>query len=442
MILKIKKGKDQSLRAPTEEIVRFDFELEKLIDDMVATMRKANGVGLAAPQVGVSKKLIVLEFEGDEEAGLKPFPLTILCNPKITYLSKAKRNMVEGCLSFPGMEILVKRPSEAIVEGYDRYGKKIQIKADQLYSRVLQHEIDHLNSTLLIDHIQETPVFFIGTGSLGEESLKALITDPQYKVKLVITGRVSSVSRDKTKNINNIEQLAKAAQIPVITTEKINSPEVIEKIKSTKAKLGIMADFGQIIGNEILSYPSFGVINIHPSLLPRHRGPSPIQQIILDGDTITGVTLILTVNKMDAGPIISQVSVKLSGTETSSILKEYLGRLAANLLLNSLPYYLAGDLKPLEQNDEKATYTHLFNKNDGEVTSETSELEAERKVRAFDSWPKVYTKLKSGKTIQITASHFNEDGGLVIDRVKPEGKKEIPYQDFINGYRTTLTFKH
>jgi len=441
MIRKILKLNSEILRKPTDVVTDFDFDFQILIDDMIETMRKANGIGLAAPQVGISKKLIVLEFEGDKDSELKSFPLTVLANPKIVSSSKRKKNMVEGCLSFPGLEVLVKRPANVTVKGQDRYGKPTTIKATDLYARVVQHEIDHLNSTLLIDHIKETPVIFIGTGTLGVPSLQALIADPQYKVKLVITGNLKATSRShKEKSINPIEQIANSAKLPVLVTDSINSENVINRIKRAKPKLGIMADFGQIVGEQILAIPKYGVINIHPSLLPLHRGPSPIQETILSGDKITGVTLILAVRKMDAGPIISQVSIRLSNSETSTILKDYLGRLGASLLLNSIPYYLAGDLEPVAQDDAKATYTRLFQKNDGYVDQNTSAEVVEKKVRAFDAWPKVFTKIKDMQ-IQIVSAHFGENGEFVIDRVKPEGRNEMSYNDFVNGYRNTLTFK-
>ena len=438
MVRKIIKNNNPILRESTEKVDKFDFELEQVVDDMIESMRKANGVGLAAPQIGVSKRILVCEFEGDKESNLKPFPLTILCNPKVSKFSKNKINMVEGCLSFPGLEVLIKRPKNVTITGQDRYGKKVEYVATGLFSRVLQHEIDHLNSTLLIDHVRETPIVFIGTGTLGAHTLEALAIDMQYKIKLVITGDSSATSR--LEKVNSIEEIAKKHKLPILKTADINSEAVINSIKKAKPKLGIMADFGQIIGATILSLPKYGIINIHPSLLPLHRGASPVQDTILEGDQITGVTLIITTSKMDAGPVLSQATVRLSGSETSSILKDYLGKLGANLLLNSIPYYLAGDLTPIPQDEKPATFSHKFSKDDGFVTEETPVVELDRKIRAFDFWPKVYTS-KNGKRIQITAGHFDENGKFIIDRVKPEGKNEINYSDFVNGYRTTLTFK-
>jgi len=441
MVLKIRKTTDPILREPVEKVVDFGFEFQKLIDGMIDTMQKNNGVGLAAPQVGVSKNVFVCGFEPqDEEKNPLNFPLTVICNPEIVNFSSEKCKMVEGCLSFPGIELLIKRPENLVIKGQDRYGKDIEIKADKLYARAIQHEFDHLNSTLLIDRLEEIKVIFIGTGTLGAKTLELLVDDPQYKILAIITSDEKKViSRNKSGKKNIILNIAKKNKLNTIITNNIKKPEVIEKIKALKPELGIMADFGQIIPKEVLNTPKHGVINIHPSLLPRHRGPSPIQETILSGDKVAGVTLILTSERMDAGDILAQTAVELSGSETSSILKDYLSELGATLLLNSIPYYLAGDLKPIPQKEERATYTKIIKPEDGYVARETKAVEVERKVRAFDEWPKVYTKI-GDKRIQIIATHFDEGNNFVIDRVKPEGKKEMSYADFINGYRTELTF--
>lgn len=440
MELEIKKNNDPILRAPTTEVSDFGMEFQNFVDDMIETMRKANGVGLAAPQVSQSKKVIVCEYKADKDSKYGSFPLTVICNPTIIKKSKELKNMVEGCLSFPGIETIIKRPQKVTVEGVDRLGKKISVDADQLFARVLQHEHDHLISTLLIDHIKEIDIIFIGTGTLGVPALEMLAVDPQYNIKLVITGNGKAITRNHEAKSNSIEQIALKYNLPLLKTGNINDSKIIEKIKSLKPQLGIMADFGQIIGQDVLDAPKKGIINIHPSLLPRHRGPSPVQQTILDGDRLAGVTLILTGKAMDAGGIISQTSVELRGTETTSILKEYLAEVGASLLLNSIPYYLTDDLEPETQDDKKATYNKLFTKNDGYVDLNTSAKIVDRKIRAFCDWPKVYT-LVNGKRVLLLSGHFEKDGGYLLDRVKPEGKSEMSYEDFIRGYHTELTFR-
>ena len=441
MIIKIRKHSDPILREPAEQVVDFGHEFQFLIDNMTETMRKDNGIGLAAPQLGISKKVFICEFAGDEEGGLQGFPLTIICNPEIVFASTEKRNMVEGCLSFPGMELLIKRPKKVTVKGQDRHGKNIEIEADNIYARVLQHENDHLNCTLFIDHLQESRVVFIGTGTLGVKTLELLAKDKQYKIVAVVTGEDKKVTRrNETKKPNPILETAKKYKLPVIQTENINQKEIVEKIKSLKPKLGIMADFGQIVSKEILEIPKFGIINIHPSLLPKHRGPAPIIQTILSGDETTGVSLIIASSRMDAGPVLSQITVELSRAETATILKDFLGATAATLMLDSIPYYLAGDLKPDPQDENLATYTKMMKSEDGFVDKNTPAVEVDRKIRAFDSWPKTYA-IVGGKRIQLLASHFEENGTFLIDRVKPEGKNEMSYEEYLRGHRKELTFR-
>lgn len=440
MKLEIIKANNPILRAKTEEVEDFGMEFQAFVDDMIDTMRASNGVGLAAPQVKSSKKVIVCEYKAEEDSKFKSFPLTVLCNPKIVSTSKTSRNMVEGCLSFPGLEIIVKRPSEITITGKDRLGNNVTIEAAGLFSRVLQHELDHLNSTLLIDHIREIDIIFIGTGTLGVDALEILAVDPQYNIKAVVTGNSEAISRKHKIKINPIEEIAKKYNLSIIKTENINDPKIVTKIKELKPKLGIMADFGQIIGKEIIDIPQFGTINIHPSLLPKHRGPSPIQQTILDGDKVTGVSLILTGEKMDAGDIISQASVQLRGTETTTLLKPYLAEIGGSLLVNSIPYYLTKDLLPTPQDDTKATYNRLFKKEDGYVDKDTPKEVVDRKIRAFSDWPKTFT-LINNKRIQLIAGHFEKDSTYTLDRVRPEGKNEMTYEDFKRGYHTELTFE-
>jgi len=441
MILKVRKSDDPILRQPVEEVADFGHEFQFLIDNMIDTMRKQNGVGLAAPQVGVSKRFFILEFEGDKDINAKPFPLTVICNPKIVKYSEDKVKMVEGCLSFPGLELLITRPRKITITGLDRYGKPIEIEADDLYGRVLQHENDHLNCTLLIDKLEEIKIIFIGTGTLGLKSLELLSKDKQYRILSVITGEPKKIhKRGNVISDNSIKKLAKKLKLPIIETGSIKDLKIIEKIKKLKPELGIMADFGQIIPKEILDIPENGIINIHPSLLPKYRGPSPIQGPILNGDKITGVTLIKTAPKMDAGDIISFVKVEIAEGETSSTIKEFLGEIAGSLLLNTIPYYLTGDLKPEAQDESQASYTKLFKSEDGFVNQNTPNEEVERKIRAFDVWPKVYT-IVDGKRIQLLSAHFDPDENLIIDRVKPEGKAEMSYEDWKRGHKSEINFK-
>lgn len=443
MKLKVFKGKDPILREPTKEVEAFDMELQNLIDNMVDTMRQYNGIGLAAPQVGQSKKIIVCEFQPDdgskEEEGYEKFPLTVLCNPKIKKLSKEQCKMVEGCLSFPGMELVVKRPKEITVEGTDRYGKLVEITADGLYGRVLQHEIDHLESTLFIDHIKEVSVIFFGTGNFGIHALESLHRDPQYKILSVITGNAFNVKRGKKIENNPIKEMAKKLGVPIIEVTTLKDEKIKGKISKLKPDLGVVTDFGFIIPENIFSIPKYGTVNIHPSLLPKYRGSTPIQAAILAGDKEIGVSLIKIDQGVDSGPVIAHTQIKLSGSENYQILHDYLSELGASLLLTALPYYITNDLKPEAQNDKKASYSKILKKEGGKVTLQTSGIEVDRKVRALYPWPSVYIELNNLR-IQIISVHLDKDENLIVDRVKPAGKNEMSYEDFKNGYKIELTF--
>ena len=440
MIYKIHKTIDPILREGTEKVTDFGFEFQEKIDAMIETMYKRNGIGLAAPQVGFSEKIFICGFEGDEKNDIESFPTTVFCNPEITYYSDDKKLMVEGCLSFPGLEMVVNRPKEVTIKAQDRHGNDFEIKADGLFARVIQHEFDHLNSTLMIDKNEKHKVIFIGTGTLGVPTLEALARDSQYNIGLVVTGEDKKMTGRHKGKENPIYPLAKRLGLTVIRTGNIKSEEIIGKIKEVKPDLGIMADFGQIVPKAILDIPKYGILNIHPSLLPLHRGPSPVQYTILEGDRFGGVTIMLTSPKMDAGPIISQGKVELSDGETSTTLKDYLAEFGANLLLNSIPYYIAGDLKPKEQNESKATYSQMIKKEDGLVDETTPAEIVDRKIRAFDTWPKV-SIMVGGRRIQLIAAHFEPDGDFVIDLVKPEGKNIMNYQDYLRGYKKEIRFE-
>jgi len=441
MKYEIIKNPNPILRRPTDEVVAFDMELQNFIDGMVATMREYKGIGLAAPQIGESKKIIACEFVPDEGSEEEAVPLTIICNPEIKQSSAEQCKMVEGCLSFPGLEIIVERPKEVTVKGKDRYGNDIEIKADNMFARVLQHENDHLNATLMVDHIKELNLVFFGTGDFGALALESLLNDPGYKIKAVVTGEKILHSRGKKSDLNNIKRIAEENHLKVFLSKKLrNENDIIQKIKDLKPDLGIVVDFGQIIPKEVFDIPVHGTLNIHPSLLPEFRGSSPIQSFLLSGKKVTGVSIIKINEGVDSGPIVSQVEVKVTESANFKILYDYLSELAANLLLDSLPYYILGHLKPEEQKEAEATYTKTFKKEDGEVTEKDSANTVLQKIKAFYPWPGVFIE-KKGLKIQITAAHFEKNGEFVVDRVKPAGKSEMNYSDFVNGYKIELTFQ-
>jgi len=200
--------------------------------------------------------------------------------------------------------------------------------------------------------------------------------------------------------------------------------------------LFIVASYGKIIPEAVFSIPERGAVNIHPSLLPRYRGATPIEGAILGGAPLTGVTVMRVDAKMDHGAIIAQKEVPLRGDEWYPELAEKLAHEGGKLLASVLPAVADGTAQETPQDEIKATYTKMIKKEDGFVDlTDDSKLNF-RKIRAYEPWPRTFLKtMHKGKTLRVViiAAHM-EGRELSIDRVIPEGGREMSYQDFFRGY--------
>ncbi|HEU65075.1 MAG TPA: methionyl-tRNA formyltransferase, partial [Chloroflexi bacterium] len=244
--------------------------------------------------------------------------------------------------------------------------------------------------------------------------------------------------------------------IPVIQAETFKSSEVVEKLASFQPELIIVAAFGAILPPEVLSLPRFACLNVHPSLLPRHRGPSPVANTILCGDEITGVTIMLMDAGLDSGPILAQKKVGISLMDTAGSLSSKLAEAGANLLLETLPKWLEGELGPQPQDESQATYSKMITGQDAEIDWRLPAVELWRKVRAYNPWPSCYTwcqekRLKIHKAIPLSDVGETEAGKVValaeppevgvvtghgilgLCRVQLEGKREMAASDFVRG---------
>jgi methionyl-tRNA formyltransferase len=234
-----------------------------------------------------------------------------------------------------------------------------------------------------------------------------------------------------------LSELKKAGFEParVITTEKI-TPEFIDKLASEKWDVFIVASFGQILPKKLLDIPKHGTINVHPSLLPRLRGPSPMRSAILNDEKETGVSIMLMDEEMDHGPLLAQKKIRIEPWPPhGKQFDELLAREGGALLARTLPLWVSGDLEAQEQNHDLATYTKKFTKEDGLLDLQDDAYKNYLKIRAFEGWPGTYTFFeRAGKKlrVQILDAHL-EGSKLVIDIVKPEGKKEMPYADFLRS---------
>lgn len=203
-------------------------------------------------------------------------------------------------------------------------------------------------------------------------------------------------------------------------------------LNSNNHDLFIVASFGKILPKKILEIPKNGTLNVHPSLLPKLRGPSPIQSTILLGEKQTGVTIMLMDEKMDEGPILTQQNLESPISKlTYQELENKLAELGGKLLIETIPKWLNSKIKPVAQNHNKATYTKLIKKTDGEIKPDDSPELILRKIQAFTPWPGVYTFV-NGKRLIITKAEIKNDA-LILQRVKPEGKKEMTFTEFLKN---------
>lgn len=257
-------------------------------------------------------------------------------------------------------------------------------------------------------------IAFFGTPRLAQIVLEQLIGSP-FKPGFVVTRADAKAGRGQKEQTSLVKKTAQDASIDVI--DNLDSLPDFD--------LAILVAFGKIIPKNILAIPKYGFVNIHPSLLPMYRGPSPIQTAILDGQQKTGVSIILLDEAVDHGPILAQKELSLDPTDTHATLIEKLGQLGNELLLETLPKYLSGELKPQPQDDSKATFTKHIEKTDGfiDVTNPPERETLDRMIRAFYPWPAAWTKIDE-KILKFLPGNL----------IQPEGKRPMTFREFKNGY--------
>lgn len=201
--------------------------------------------------------------------------------------------------------------------------------------------------------------------------------------------------------------------------------DTVEQLQKRDADIFIVASYGYIVSQAILDIPKHGVLNVHTSLLPKYRGAAPIESALLNGDTVTGSTIMQMTLGMDEGPIITQSIVEIEPDMTKPDLFITLAHDGGKLLANILPDYVAGTCIPLPQNHEEATYTKKISKLDGDITNDDDKIRW-NKYRAYFGWPGVFF-FENGKRVKITKARF-ENEKFIIERIIPEGKNEVEYK--------------
>jgi methionyl-tRNA formyltransferase len=287
-------------------------------------------------------------------------------------------------------------------------------------------------------------IVFFGTPDYVLSILKALhkkfVTGPgKSPIAAVVTQSPKPAGREQKMTYSPIDSWAHQRKIPVFYSSK----ELLNA--GVDANLGIIAAYGEIIPPEVISLFSNGILNIHPSLLPKYRGASPIQAVIINGEKETGVSIIRLDEKMDHGPIISQFKEEVLPTDTAGALRERLFVHSAEVICELIEPYLVGKIKPRQQNHNEATFTKILKKENGYIDLERfisgeGADKAERFIRAMNPWPGAWTNIKINdqiKRLKILKAHL-ENGKLALDEVQLEGKGPVTWKQFGEGY--TYTF--
>ena len=301
---------------------------------------------------------------------------------------------------------------------------------------------------------------FFGSSENSAEVLKFIISK-KYNIDIVVTRKRKPQGRGLKLISNLVEDVANENEIKFLETDDLNDPNFINELRTLKPDIFIVVSFGKFLSQKILDIPLKGVINIHPSLLPLYRGPSPISAVILDGAKQTGVTIMLLNQGMDTGPILIQSDpVLLFGNETTSELSKDLFLKGSELLVDILDKYYQGKINLIEQDNNFATYTNLIKATEGEINWQKSADYIFKRYRAFDKWPGIFTfwKRKRIKLIQLEIFNNNfqkikpgkitlYDKNLLIGTgscplriisLQLEGKKISKSLDFIKGYKEIL----
>lgn len=255
-------------------------------------------------------------------------------------------------------------------------------------------------------------IVFFGTPDFVVSVLKTL--EENFEVVAVVTSPEGKVPSPVAQNFNG----------KVLRPERLDESFVSE-LESLNADLYVVSGYGKIIPKRILELPKYGSINIHPSLLPKFRGPTPVQAAILAGEKVSGVTIIKMDEKMDHGPILASKELEILTSDTSESFYDKAFKAGADLLIEILPDFLVGKLNPREQDESEATFCKMITKEDGffEIDNPPNLEMMDRMIRAYYPWPNVWTKW-NGKVVKFYPGKM----------VQMEGKKITSLADFLNGY--------
>ena len=306
-----------------------------------------------------------------------------------------------------------------------------------------------------------TSIVFMGTPEFAVPILQSLIDNPEYDVQAVLTQPDHHIGRKRTLHQSPVKELAEQYNIEVLQPAKLSKSPEMEKIISLQPDLMITAAYGQFLPTKLLAAAKIAAINVHGSLLPKYRGGAPIQYSIINGDKETGVSIMYMVKKMDAGDIISQRSIPIEDTDDSGTMFKKLSLLGRDLLLETLPKLISGDVNPVAQDPDKVVFSPNITSEQEQIDFRLPARLIDAKVRGLRPAPlgnmvidglrtKIYdvtpleekTDLEPGKGVRVTKHQLVIAAGdrttYQINKLKPAGKKAMDITSYLNGHKDII----
>ena len=303
-----------------------------------------------------------------------------------------------------------------------------------------------------------TKIIFMGTPDFSATVLKGLLESKQYEILAVVTQPDRAVGRKKEIRMTPVKQVAVDHHLAVYQPEKLSRSEELEKIMALSADGIVTAAFGQFLPSKLLDSVNFAV-NVHASLLPKYRGGAPIHYAIINGDKEAGVTIMEMVKEMDAGDMIARRAIPIEETDNVGTMFEKLALVGRDLLLDTLPSYLAGDIKPVPQDKNQVTFSPNISPEEERIDWTKTNRQLFNQIRGMYPWPVAHTLLNgerfkiyeatpvegTGQAGEILAIRKKElivaasEGALSLKTVQPAGKPKMTIIDFLNGLGRQLS---
>ncbi|MFC1788103.1 methionyl-tRNA formyltransferase [Patescibacteria group bacterium] len=303
-------------------------------------------------------------------------------------------------------------------------------------------------------------IIFFGTPTFAVPFLSKLVHDSEIEVTAVVCQSDKPVGRKQILTPPPVKSFALDHNLQVLQPKTLKDESAAQSLTNLEADLFVVVAYGKIIPKNILDLTPLGCINVHPSLLPKYRGPSPMQYAILNGDSQTAISIMLLDEGMDTGPVLATEMIGLDDNETYESLSKKVELQGPKLLIQTLKRYQAGEITPLEQDDSKASITKLLKREDGHIDWSKDMKSIDQQVRAFYPWPGTWSLWNRNnselrlKIIELKPVDFKNDlppgtvkvdedrllidcadGTLEITQIQPEGKPVMSAKDFIRGYQ-------